>query len=72
MEKWLQEYISISKDNANQQIGRYQGQAEAYGAILKRLDPSKFCQVCGYEYRTWGTDAEQQEAKAKHDSTHTT
>ncbi len=70
MNKWLQDYIKESVDNANQQIGRYQGQLEAYDNVADRLDPAKFCQTCGYGYRSWGSEAEQAASRAKHESEH--
>jgi len=36
--------------DSNQNIGRYQGQADAYERVLELDDSNKHCPTCGYRY----------------------
>jgi hypothetical protein len=60
--------LRLQKD-AERMIGRYEGKAEAFEEMARHLDPAKYCQYCGTDYREpgskWGETREEHEAKCQ-------
>jgi hypothetical protein len=67
----LREYAKNQKENAIRESGKWEGKASAFEDMAEHLDPTKFCQDCGYgEYKTaggrsYGTTREEHEAKCE-------
>ncbi len=72
MQEWLEQFVKDQGTEATKQVGRYEGQVEAYDNITKRFNPDKFCQVCGEEYAIWRNREHPDVIKAEHDAKHTT
>ncbi len=70
MEKWFKSSIENRLAESIEKIGYYRGQKDAYESLVSQMNPDKTCQVCGYEYRTWGSEAEKAARKATHDAEH--
>jgi hypothetical protein len=63
------EYAVREKDDAAHQIGRYEGKRDAMEDMARHLDPTRYCQDCGQDYKEpgshWGKTREEHEPECQ-------
>ncbi|MFH1031070.1 MAG: hypothetical protein V1767_00665 [Chloroflexota bacterium] len=63
------EYAIREEKDAAHQIGRYEGKRDAYEEMARHLDPVRYCQDCGQDYKEpgshWGKTREEHEPECQ-------